>query len=139
MYYKNLGCEKGGSCRILLSINIQKSMKNISKIIRTLACTSLIAATGCAHQQVKTARGLEIVDTIPDQSGKGYVEFTSLSKEAVVPIYLLDEQRRPHLLAGTGIRQGDHYSFRTYQTLVGEKVRVAVPPGTHSFMIEGNG
>ena len=113
-------------------------MKTVSSTITSLSLASLLAGLGCATQQVKTALRLETVDTIPAETAKGYVEFSALSKEAVVPIFLLDEQR-PHLLAGTGLKKGDHYSFTRHPTIVAERVRIALPPGLHTFMIERDG
>ena len=116
-------------------------MRTLSTILGTLSSAALLATVGCTtiHEQVKTARSLETVDTAPAEAGKGYVEFSSVSKDAVVPIYLLDAQHRPHLLAATGVRQGDRYSHRRHPTIAAEKVRVALPAGTHQFMIQGDG
>jgi len=90
-------------------------------------------------EQVKKSGNRETVDSVPGQSAKGYVEFVSISKDAVVPIYLLDEQRQPHLLAATGLKEGSRYSFRRHPTRVAERVRIALPPGKHQFMIERDG
>jgi hypothetical protein len=37
------------------------------------------------------------------------------------------------------LKKGEAYSFTRHQTTVAEKVRVAVAPGTHQFMIERDG
>ncbi len=115
-------------------------MKTVSRITTTLSLASLLITLGCASRsQVKTALRLETIDTIPAEPAKGYVEFSSVSREAVVPIFLLDEQRRPRLLAATGLNKGAHYSFTSHPTIVAEKVRIALPAGVHTFMIERDG
>jgi len=115
-------------------------MKITSRILVTFSAAALLATVGCATtRQVRTARSLEVVDTVSTNSVKGYVEFTSLSKDAVVPIYLVDDVRAPHMLAATGLRKGDRYSYSRHRTLTAEMVRVAVPPGRHTFMIERDG
>ena len=125
----------------LEAIPAQKRMKSFSKIIsNTLASALLLTTFGCAiGQQVRSARSFQALDTIPDGSAKGYVEFSSMAKDAAVPIYLLGAQHEPQLLAGTGIKAGDHYSFKRHQTEVAEKVRVALPPGQYQFIIQKDG
>ena len=114
-------------------------MRNISKFISILTLAMLMAGLGCVNRQVRTARAMQTIDTAPSQSAKGYVEFFSVSKEAVVPVYYMDDQRRAHLLGATGLRKGDSYSFQRHRTSVSEKLRVAVPPGSQTFMIERDG
>lgn len=115
-------------------------MRNVSAIVTSAGLALLLATLGCAHTQIATAdRALNITYEAPGEPATGYVEFSSLHKEAVVPIYLFDDQARPHLLAGTGLRRGDYYSLQCHQTRVAEIVRVALPPGFHTFMIEKDG
>ena len=115
-------------------------MKDISRCAVTIGLAMLMTCLGCfSTRQIKTAKELETVDTAPGQSTKGYVEFTALSKNAVVPILLFDNHRSPHLLAATGLRKGERYSFSRHQTTVAETVRVSLPPGSHTFMIERDG
>jgi hypothetical protein len=99
-----------------------------------------MAGLGCSTgRQVRTAGSLHVVDTAPAQPSKGYVEFYSVATNAVVPIYLLDDQRHARLLGATGLHKGDHYSFQRHETIVAEKLRVALAPGSHLFMVERDG
>ena len=114
-------------------------MKITSSLIITLS-SAIVLATGCVTRQIRNARSVETIDTAPGQSAKGYVDFFSVSKDAVVvPVFLMDDQHQPQLLAATGLRAGDRYCFSTYRTTAAETLRVAVPAGRHQFMVEKDG
>ena len=110
-----------------------------SALFGSSALLSLLLGCAAPYLEPRTARPRETVDTAPNATAKGYVEFSSISRNPVViPIYLLDGNR-PRLLAGTGLSKGESYSYRRHPTTVAEKVRMALPPGSHKFMIEWNG
>jgi len=103
-----------------------------------LSATVLIAAGCQSTRHVSTARELGVIDTLPDTASKGYVEFYTRSANGPVPIYLVDEQKNSHLLAAIGVGAGDKYHDREGMK-VSERLRVAAPPGTHTFALQKDG
>ena len=103
-----------------------------------LSATALIAAGCHIGQHVNTARELGVIDTLPDSASKGYVEFYTRSANGPVPIYLVDEQKNSHPLAAVGVGAGDKYIEREGMK-VSERLRVAAPPGTHTFALQKDG
>jgi hypothetical protein len=103
-----------------------------------LSATVLIAAGCQSVRHVSTARELGVIDTLPDTASKGYVEFYTRSANGPVPIYLVDEQKNSHLLAAVGVGAGDKYREREGMK-VSERLRVAAPPGTHTFALQKDG
>jgi hypothetical protein len=93
---------------------------------------------GCASRPVGTVREVGLIDTLPDATAKGYVEFFTRSANGPVPIYLVDEQKNSHLLAAVGLEAGDKYYRREGMT-VAERLRVAAPVGTHTFALQKDG
>ncbi len=104
-----------------------------------LLAGTVLVNTGCRCPDVRRSTHLVQVDALPGQAGPGYVEFYTLSSNFPFPIFLLDDQQRPILLADVGLKQGEKYSYTRHPAQVGEKLRVALPPGTHLFMVERNG
>ena len=103
-----------------------------------LGATVLIMS-GCATgRHINTARELGVIDTLPDSAPKGYVEFSARSANGPVPIYVVDEQNNSHLLAAVGLEAGDKYHAREGMK-ASQRLRVAAPPGTHTFALQQGG
>ncbi len=104
-----------------------------------IGAATLIFATGCSTcRDVRGTRDLVQVDAIPGAADKGYVEFFSPNERFPVPIYYVDNRGQAIPLGSVGLKQGDHYCFER-NGYVGERLRVAVPAGNHTFMIERQG
>src|SRR5947209_17239709 len=101
-------------------------MKNTSRIVLIFASALVLASSGCATR-IDSAQHLAKVDPMPGGAAKGYVELYARSGKGVIPIYLVDDPRRPLWLAATGLRAGDRYSTIRHPTTVAEKVRVTLP------------
>jgi len=100
---------------------------------------AVLALAGChSPRNVGGVKTLGVVQTAPVQSDKGYVEFITVNKDALVPIYQLDKQGNQYLLASVGLKAGDAYSKRRYGTTV-QNLRVIEPVGEHTLMIERDG
>ena len=98
---------------------------------------TFLLGSGCAiRRPVSTASELGLIDTLPNDSARGYVEFFTRSANGPVPIYLVDEQKDSHLLAAVGVNAGDKYYPREGMK-VSERLRVAAPAGTHTFALGG--
>jgi hypothetical protein len=102
----------------------------------TASLGALLLLGGCASQDVRNAKQMVTVDINPGQASKGYVEFYPASTGAIYPIYFVDAQGRQMLLANMGVKAGDNYSYDVHGAPAGERVRVAVPAGTHVFKID---
>jgi hypothetical protein len=114
-------------------------MKKTIPFLAMLLGAAVLVGAGCAtRRNVSTARALGIIDTLPDTSAKGYVEFFTRSANGPVPIYLVDEQKNSHLLAAVGVRAGDKYQQREGMK-ASERLRVAAPAGTHTFALQKDG
>jgi hypothetical protein len=111
-------------------------MKNRFSSFIWIVCAA--ALTGCATREVRTARSMGTIDTIPDSSSKGYVEFYTRAANGPVAIYLMDDQGNAQPLAAVGVREGDKYQVRDGMR-VSERLRVAAPAGTHTFALHKNG
>lgn len=110
-----------------------------SPILAAAAVAITFALTGCyGPKNVGGVPSLGIVQTAPVESDKGYVEFISVSKDAPIPIYQLDEQGNEYLLASVGLKAGDTYRTKRYGTIV-QNLRVSEPTGDQTFMVEDNG
>ncbi len=103
-----------------------------------LGATALMMSGCASSRHIDTARELGVIDTLPDSAPKGYVEFHARSANGPVPIYLMDEQNNSHLLAAVGLEAGDKYRGREGMK-VSERLRVAAPPGTHTFALQKDG
>jgi hypothetical protein len=116
-------------------------MRNLQKLAPALSGAALLVLVGCANDRVLSTRHLQTIDADPHHSEKAYVEFSVIPKreKGVVPIYLIDDPQHPRLLAATGLLEGDHYSFTRHATQVGERVRIALAPGVHTFTVEREG
>src|SRR2546430_6561507 len=114
-------------------------MKNASRVFVVLSSALLLTSSGGVAKDVRSARRLEVIDSAPANQAKGYVEFHARSGKGVIPIYIFDEPKRPVWLAATGLREGDHYSAQRHPTTVAERLRVAMPAGPHTFMIQRDG
>jgi hypothetical protein len=114
-------------------------MKELIPYLALLLGAVVWVSAGCAtHRNVSTARELGIIDTLPEASAKGYVEFYTLSANGPVPIYLVDEQKNSHLLAAAGVRAGDKY-YQREGMRASERLRIAAPAGTHRFALQKDG
>lgn len=103
-----------------------------------LGAAALIMS-GCATgRDVSTVRELGVIDTLPENAPKGYVEFYARSANGPVPIYVVDEQNNSHFLAAVGLDAGDKYHAREGMK-VSERLRVAAPAGTHIFALQEGG
>ena len=112
-------------------------MKKSIPFLAVLLGAGVLFGSGCAiRRPVSTASELGLIDTLPDDSAKGYVEFFTRSANGPVPIYLVDEQKNSHLLAAVGVNAGDKY-YRREGMKVSERLRVAAPAGTHTFTVGG--
>jgi hypothetical protein len=100
----------------------------------------LLLVAGCTcGRDVRHAKPVAVVDNIPQDGQKGHVEFVSTHHNAPFPIFLIDDPARPVLLGAIGLHHGDKYSYSRHGTEMGEKLRVALPPGDHTFAIEQAG
>jgi hypothetical protein len=100
----------------------------------------LLLAAGCTcGRDVRHAKPVAVVDNIPQDGQKGYVEFVSTHHNAPFPIFLIDDPARPELLGAIGLNHDDKYSYSRHDTEMAEKLRVALPPGDHIFTIEREG
>jgi len=114
-------------------------MKKSIPFLALLLGTAMLVSAGCATSRpTGTAREIGVIDTLPDTSAKGYVEFYTRSANGPVPIYLVDEQRNSHLLAAVGVKAGDKY-YRREGMKASERLRVAAPAGTHTFALQQGG
>ena len=108
-------------------------------ILAAAAVAITLTLTGCyGPRNVGGVSSLGMVQTAPVESDKGYVEFMSVSKDAPIPIYQVDEQGNEYLLASVGLEAGDAY-YRERHGPVVENLRVGEPVGQHTFVIERNG
>ncbi len=96
----------------------------------------LVIISGCACHDVRRSQRLVTVDVNPGQANKGYVEFYPVSAEYPFPVYLVDAQGKDLLLANMGLKPGARYCYPWHGAQVGQRVRVALPAGTHTFMID---
>ena len=108
-------------------------------LVPVILAGTLLFGSGCSSPDVQRAKHLVEVDALPGAGNRGYVEFYTLSTNFPVPIFLVDDQQRPILLAGVGLKAGEKYSYPRHQSLVAEKLRVAMPAGTHQFIIGRDG
>ena len=100
---------------------------------------ALVLAAGCASDSsTRTASQLGVIDTIGNSSDKGYVEFYSKSANGLIPIYLVDQNNNSQLLAAVGVSSGSKYAHREGLRAT-ERLRVAAPPGTHTFSLQRGG
>jgi hypothetical protein len=100
---------------------------------------ALVLAAGCASDSsTRTVSKLGVIDTIGDSSSKGYVEFYSKSANGLIPIYLVDQNNNSRPLAAVGVGAGNKYVHREGMNAT-ERLRVAAPPGTHTFAISKSG
>lgn len=108
---------------------------------RLLVCLIpvLLAVVGCNGREVREAKAYAMMDRAPQTSDKGYVEFYTHKLGAPVPIYQMDAKGRPHPVGAVGLHRGDEYSKVRYEMDISEKLRVAVPPGSQTFMFERGG
>jgi len=114
-------------------------MKKSIPLLAMLLGAALLVSAGCAtRRNVSTARAVGIIDTLPDTTARGYVEFFTRSANGPVPIYLVDEQKNSHLLAAVGVPAGNKYQQREGMK-ASERLRVAAPVGTHSFALQKDG
>jgi len=114
-------------------------MKKPIPFLAMLLGTAVLVGAGCTTgRNVSTAREVGMIDTLPDGSAKGYVEFYTRSANGPVPIYLVDEEQNSHLLAAVGLKAGDKY-YRREGLKVSERLRVAAPAGTHTFALQKDG
>jgi hypothetical protein len=113
--------------------------------LKVLAIIPLVLAIGtCATfaRDIRHAQPVATLDVAPQDSQKGYVEFYSTAHSAPnapISIYLEDDQQGLRPLAAIGLNHGDSYSYSRHGMIMGEKLRVALPPGDHKFRIEGDG
>jgi hypothetical protein len=116
-------------------------MKN--KLLNLLAFVgvgTMILLTGCGTtRDVRHAQDTAIVDSSPSATSKGHVEFYTLKHNYPVPIYLVDQRGKALLLGSVGVKAGDRYSVERNGEVVAQKLRVAIPPGTYTFMVENHG
>ena len=111
----------------------------ICSAMAVLVAASSLALTGCkGPRNVGGVPSLGIVQTAPVESDKGYVEFISVSKDAPIPIYQLDNNGNKYLLASVGLKAGDAYSRGRHGQVV-QSLRVSEPAGEQMFMVESNG
>jgi hypothetical protein len=96
----------------------------------------LLIISGCACHDVRRSQRLVTVDVNPGQANKGYAEFYSVSADYPFPVYLVDAQGKELLLANMGLKHGERYCYGWHGAQVGERVRVAVPAGTHTFLVD---
>ena len=109
-------------------------------VLAATACSVMFFVTGCStSRHVGGVQSLGIVETAGNDSNKGYVEFISVNKDTLVPVYQMDRNGNSYLLGGVGLDQNDRYSLRRHDMAVVENLRVSEPPGTHTFAIERNG
>jgi hypothetical protein len=114
-------------------------MKKAIPFLTVLLGTVVLLGSGCAlSRPVGTASEVGLIDTLANDSAKGYVEFFTRSANGPVPIYLVDEQKNSHLLAAVGLNAGDKY-YRREGMKVSERLRVAAPAGTHTFALQKDG
>jgi hypothetical protein len=99
----------------------------------------LIITAGCDGRQVRDAKAYGMMDRAPQTTDKGYVEFYAHKNEAPVPIFQMDAKGRRHAVGAVGLNKGEPYSKTRYEMDVTERLRVAVPPGTQTFMFERDG
>jgi hypothetical protein len=112
-------------------------MKKSILFLAGLLGAAVLLGSGCAiRRPVSTASELGLIDTLGEDSAKGYVEFFTRSAKGPVPIYLVDEQKNSHLLAAVGVNAGDKY-YRREGMKISERLRVAAPAGTHTFALGG--
>lgn len=112
-------------------------MKKTIPFVAMLLGTAVLLSSGCAiRRPVSTASELGLIDTLAEDSARGYAEFFTRSANGPVPIYLVDEQKNSHLLAAVGLNAGDKY-YRREGMKVSERLRVAAPAGTHTFALAG--
>jgi hypothetical protein len=99
-----------------------------------------VLAAGChSTREVRNVHTLGVVDALPGVDNPGYVEFMSVSKDVPIPIYQLDSENRAYPLAAIGLDSGDRYDANRTRLEVLERLRVAEPSGTQTFMVENDG
>lgn len=109
-------------------------------VLAATAFSVMFLVTGCySSRHVGGVKNLGIVETAGDDSNKGYVEFISVGKDAVIPVYQEDRNGNGYLLGGVGLDADDRYSRDRYNMTVVENLRVSEPPGTHTFVVERQG
>jgi hypothetical protein len=109
-------------------------------VLAATACSVTLLVTGCStSRNVGGVKSLGIVETAGNDSNKGYVEFISVSKDTLVPVYQLDRNGNTFLLGGVGLDEKDRYSLRRHEMAVVENLRVSEPSGTHMFAVERGG
>jgi hypothetical protein len=123
------------------TINNQNAVdrKRGFRLATALAIIPLMIATGCSSLDIRHAETVATADVADKGAPKGYVEFYSTAHDAPVPILLDDDPENARPLGAIGLKRGDKYSHSRYGIIMGEKLRVALPPGDHMFRIEGDG
>lgn len=110
------------------------------RLAAALAIIPLMLAAGCTSgRDVRQAQQVATVDVAPQEAQKGYVEFYSTGHNAPIPIHLETNPEKPQSLAVIGVNQGDKYSHARHGMVMGEKLRVTLPPGDHIFRIGHDG
>jgi hypothetical protein len=110
------------------------------RLATALAIIPLVLAAGCTcGRDVRQAQQVATVDAAPQEAQKGYVEFYSTAHNAPIPIFLETDPAKPQSLAAIGVNHDDKYSHARHGMIMGEKLRVALPPGDHMFRVGHDG
>lgn len=105
-----------------------------------LAIVPLLLAVGCTcGRDIRHAQRVATVDSLAQDAQKGYVEFSSTAHDAPFPVFLMDNPESPEVLGAIGLNSGDKYSYSRHGMIMAEKLRVALAPGDHTFMVERDG
>jgi hypothetical protein len=125
---------------VAIYVDRNKEVTMVKKsLIIMLAGSAILVATGCQDtRQVRSSGSFRTVDIAHGQD-KGYVEFFCRSNNVAVPIYSGDVKDRAVIVGAVGLEPGDHYSRVRYETEVTSRLRVAVAPGKHTFLVERDG